>query len=488
MQKNRKYLVVTIWVSTIAFIAAGSVGWGAYKYSGGGADKVAKVGEVDISVKELQNSTNSIFNYYNNLFGGKLTKEQAKELRLQDMALNQLIDEALLLNYAKELGIIALDSEIIEEYKSIDAFKKDGKFDKSVYENILRAQGISKKDFENSIKKSVIIKKLEKVLDTPVTPLEREALLSAKSLSDHLILKKIEIDPTKIEIDDKELKSYWEKHKGEFLTPKRYLLDVIYTKLDEVKVDELKLKEFYQEKRHLFKDSNGKILPFEEAKERVEREYRFKKAKTLSLKKYLDLKKGKATPQERLDLSVGENSKIDSATLSKLKKGDFIKAYRINGGYITAKVQETIEPKPMAFEKAKDKVLSLLQRERAQKELLKKAQNEMAQKSIEGKDIGFVSIDEAKKIDILDQNIASDLLSKIFKNDKKRGYYISGNSAVVYEIKEQRLTGKDLSKEEEKNLNKSLIGLKRDSIKRGVIKNLKKRYDIQLFIKKEEQS
>ena len=30
MQKHRKYLVVTIWVSTIAFVGAGFVGWGAY--------------------------------------------------------------------------------------------------------------------------------------------------------------------------------------------------------------------------------------------------------------------------------------------------------------------------------------------------------------------------------------------------------------------------------------------------------------------------
>jgi len=47
MQKKKKYLIVTIWVSTIAFIGAGFVGWGAYDY-GSKASSIAKVGDVDV--------------------------------------------------------------------------------------------------------------------------------------------------------------------------------------------------------------------------------------------------------------------------------------------------------------------------------------------------------------------------------------------------------------------------------------------------------
>ena len=32
MQRHKKYLIVTIWISTIAFIGAGFVGWGQYSY------------------------------------------------------------------------------------------------------------------------------------------------------------------------------------------------------------------------------------------------------------------------------------------------------------------------------------------------------------------------------------------------------------------------------------------------------------------------
>ena len=48
MQKHRKYLVITIWISTIAFVGAGFVGWGSFDYGSMSGD-VAKVGKVKVS-------------------------------------------------------------------------------------------------------------------------------------------------------------------------------------------------------------------------------------------------------------------------------------------------------------------------------------------------------------------------------------------------------------------------------------------------------
>ena len=54
MQKHKKYLVVTIWVSTIAFVGAGFVGWGAYDFNKSRATSIAKVGNIDISYQRFQ--------------------------------------------------------------------------------------------------------------------------------------------------------------------------------------------------------------------------------------------------------------------------------------------------------------------------------------------------------------------------------------------------------------------------------------------------
>jgi peptidyl-prolyl cis-trans isomerase D len=109
MQRHRKYLVITIWISTIAFIAAGSLGWGAYSGGSGKSDVIAKVGSVEITNSQFQSTYSRVYDYYNQLFNGGLTKEKAKSLKLQEISLEQLINNALLLNYAKDLGMSVSD-------------------------------------------------------------------------------------------------------------------------------------------------------------------------------------------------------------------------------------------------------------------------------------------------------------------------------------------------------------------------------------------
>ena len=51
MQRHKKWLVITIWISTIAFVGAGFVGWGSYEYGKQGG-VVAVVGDREVSVEE----------------------------------------------------------------------------------------------------------------------------------------------------------------------------------------------------------------------------------------------------------------------------------------------------------------------------------------------------------------------------------------------------------------------------------------------------
>ena len=127
MQKHRKYFVITLWVSVTAFIISGM---GLMTFTGKQDNVIAKVGEKEITIQQLQSSYNRVFGYYNQLFGGRLTQEKAKQMNLEKVAMQNLEQEALLLNYADELGIVALKDELIKEYTSIEAFKKDGVFDK----------------------------------------------------------------------------------------------------------------------------------------------------------------------------------------------------------------------------------------------------------------------------------------------------------------------------------------------------------------------
>lgn len=99
MQKHKKYFIITVWVSTIAFIGAGFVGWGNYNFSLTN-NAVAIVGDTKISFEKMQREYGRLYSIYNQLMGGELDEEQAKKMGIEEQALNNLIINALMLNYA----------------------------------------------------------------------------------------------------------------------------------------------------------------------------------------------------------------------------------------------------------------------------------------------------------------------------------------------------------------------------------------------------
>ncbi len=91
MQRHRKYLVITIWISTFAFIGAGFVGWGQYSY-GDKAGAVAKVGDISVSQREWQQAYSRLYGQYNQVFQGNFDEKQAESFGLKQQALRQVIE------------------------------------------------------------------------------------------------------------------------------------------------------------------------------------------------------------------------------------------------------------------------------------------------------------------------------------------------------------------------------------------------------------
>jgi peptidyl-prolyl cis-trans isomerase D len=481
MQKHRKYLVVTIWISTIAFVGAGFVGWGAYSYNQDKANSVATVGSSEITVKELQTAYNNIYNYYNQMLGGQLTKEKAQELHLQDIALNQLIQEALLINYAKEHGIIALKEEVLAKIQSIDAFQKNGMFDKAQYFQVLKSIGTDAKSFEKGIEKEIVIEKLNKLLDLPAAEVEAKMLYGASFIEDKLALKTVTVNPDDIKIEDEELKKFWEANREKYLSPKRYILEAITIKAASIDVDDAALQAYYDEHKTRFKDKEDKILPFEKAKEDVRKAVQMKKAKTEALKKYLALKNGKISPEQNLTLEEGK-SEIPLDKIRTAKSGSYIKTIPLKNGYMTAKLVRVELPKPLPFEAAKEQALAQLKAKKLQ-QLLQERAKAALKESKDFKEIGYVSREDASKIDMLKPIEASELLNHIFGSTEKSGYYTFSDKAVVYRIEDQKLFDADKFAKKREELTQSAKGLKKNTMQGSLIEQLQKKYKIEKHIK-----
>jgi len=258
----------------VSFLQAGFVGWGAYDLNSDRASAVAKVGERKVTVQEFQLAYANYYNFYNNMLGGTLTQEKADQMGLEKIVMEAIINETLLLSYADEIGLRVLDDEVKETIANDNAFKVNGVFNKDAYYRVVKQTGISPKDYENNLKKSLLLAKVQKALELKPTKVEQNIFASAMFMEDRLAIDILKLEANEITISEDELKKYWEAHKTNYLSEKSFDLDTIKVKVSDEKVDEKDLKTFYEEKRHNYKNTDGKLKTFEDAYADVLRDYK----------------------------------------------------------------------------------------------------------------------------------------------------------------------------------------------------------------------
>jgi len=480
MQHHKKYLVVTIWIATIAFIGAGFVGWGAYDFNSDRASAIAKVEDRKITVQEYQLAYANFYNFYNNTLGGGLTQEKADQMGLEKMVIQNIINETLLLSYADEIGLRVEPDEVKKALKEDDAFKVNGVFNKEAYYRVIKQAQLKAKDYENGLKKQLLLGKIQNVLKLKPTQNEKEMLVASMFMQDKLLVDILYLDKSESIVSEDETKKYWEAHKTDYLTLKSYDLSTIKVGLANDEIDEEKLKTFYEEKRHNYKNSEGKIASLEEARVNVEKGFRLKAAKREALETYLLFKKSQMNATGTKTVKINDE-KFPIDKLSNAKRGDVLKPIEFGDGYIIVKVKSINNPKPKAYENAKTEILAQLQIEKKQDTLKKQAEARLG--IFKGKDIGFVSRDSQKQISGLTSAETLEFINFVFDNNKNRNFKVIGDKAVLYQIVEQNLLEKGKVEQYTKLINDNITQMKQAEVSQNLLVELKKRYDIEQYYK-----
>ncbi len=486
MQKHRKYLVVTIWISTIAFVGAGFVGWGTYQY-GSKSNSVAMVGDIPVTMAELQNAYGNLYEQYNQVMGGALDEATAKELGLKKQALQSLIYQALVKNFAKEHGITVSDAEVQQAIISIPAFQKDGVFDKETYLSILRNMRMKPKTFEASLKDEILVKKTLGLLNMGIAPLETEAFGASIFIADKILYKIFSSDEVSVDLDEKKLQAYWQEHKEEYMTPTRYRLSLLWIEPSSDIPAEADIESFYKENRTDFTDSEGKILPLEEAKEKVIDALRLKAAKKRAQLAYIDLKKERKEPQESITVDAGD-PRFSPQTWEAIEGStahSTLKPKIENGKYLIVRVDEIILPRPMTFKEAYEQVKKEYIAER-KKELLLELALSASKDLSDGTLSDFLTRDSVDKLKPLSNDEAAAFLQKLFTSGKPSGAILLDNKAVSYKIVEQKLLNEEKLEENREFIEENTRKLKASLLQNALIERLQQRYPVEIYLKESE--
>lgn len=477
MQKHKKYLVITIWVSTIAFIGAGMFGWGHYNFSVTG-DNVAKVGKINITRQEFEQEYRRFYEIYAEALNGDFDQEQAKDMGLDKQSLELLINQALLRNFATDLGLKIHDDEVIDEIAKAENFQSNGYFDENLYKRALQNNHFRPKDFEANVRSALLMQKIYALFPDVVTPLELDSIASMIRLQDRVEIEIMNTQNIHPKISEVELKDYWETNQDHYKNPARYQIRTIFVRSSEESFTQNELQEQYDQNKSLYLDKNGALMVFSQAKAQVQKDLQSKKAETRAFKEYLSLKKDGSKSFQEEELS-SEDSKYPSEimeSLAQAKPSDTLKPFAYKEGYLVLRLMGKVEANHKSFEQARKQAYNELSNIKKNQLLQIQAANKVG--VFKGKDIGYVYPSFQGNIQGLDKKEASTLIEQIFSSPKRLGFVVFDQKVVLFKIIAQDF--KDFSKNEE--LATTIAkNLKSQFLDRTIIDQLKQKYPIKRY-------
>jgi len=185
MRKNAKFFYVFFFLIIISFVFF----YAKVPTSNYQDPVVAKVDGFKIKLSEYWRTYENLREYYRNIYRGKFDQKMEEKLKLQEKAMDALIEDRLLLKKAIDLGLRVTDRELQEAIINNPLFQKDGVFRRDIYEYTLRANRLTPAEYEAAKRRELLLEKVRNLIMDAVTLSEED--LRALNIKDKKILEQI---------------------------------------------------------------------------------------------------------------------------------------------------------------------------------------------------------------------------------------------------------------------------------------------------------
>jgi peptidyl-prolyl cis-trans isomerase D len=218
---SRSWLIaVAIGAIVVVFIF-----WGIGGFQSARFQEVASVNGEPIFLTSFIRQYNQLVREFQDRAKGELTEEQFKVLGLKERALNLLIDEVLLLQAAKRLGISISAPELQEHIRSLPYFQEDGRFSQRRYQAILARARVKPSDFESGERQNLLNQKIIQTVIAFAKVSEGELQELFRSAKEEVEVNYLVVSPepfvAKQNPSEAAIASYYKEHQSEFQVPDR---------------------------------------------------------------------------------------------------------------------------------------------------------------------------------------------------------------------------------------------------------------------------
>jgi len=262
MRKNVKALKPALWFVVAAFVVSIFVIWGGAGRLGEAekASSIASIGKERISSEAYFNALRNRIEGLKREFK-EINRQFIEQLNIPQQVLEQMVEQALLADLAKGMRIRASDEEVRDRIVGLPGLQRDGKFiGYDEYRRILSYNRLSVGDFENSLRREIVLNKVIQLLTAGVTATPDEVWENYKKNKDsakieYLVLEKSKVEPGR-NPEPAEVQAYFEAHKDDYQIPEKREALVVFLKNEdlkkEVELSDSQIEKYYNDNKAQF--------------------------------------------------------------------------------------------------------------------------------------------------------------------------------------------------------------------------------------------
>ncbi len=224
-------------------------------------DIAARVNDMEISYTAFQQVYSNLYNLYQSIYQNNFNPELEKQLNLPKQALEQLVNEALLVQEANRRSIEISKKELVDAIAQFDAFKENGVFSRERYLQVLNYQRMTPEQFEAAQRRQLLSDKVREQLQQGIEISDAELEEAFHKENDKINLNFVQLAPplfeARVKVDEAELEAFFTENQEDFRLPAkvslRYLqFDPARYEKEVVNFGEEELERYYRRNLDLF--------------------------------------------------------------------------------------------------------------------------------------------------------------------------------------------------------------------------------------------
>ena len=381
MRKHAKSWLIKL---LIGIIAAVFIFYFGYSFTSKRALKMALVNGEIISSLEYQKTYRDLLEGLRIRYKGLWNDNLIKVFDLKNKALENLINQKLISQEAKRLGLAVTESEIQKAIMDYPAFQTNGRFDLRRYKALLSNNRMKPEDFEMTMDGELLRGKLSQFLLTFMGVTDQEVLDHYAYTNEKIKISFVQFRPEKFTKSAKAgqaaMEEYFKEHKEDYRIPEKikltYLLIDPADFRDKVVVSDLETRDYYEYNMATFKEPKqvkARHILFKLAKDATKQQEQETRRKANAVLE--EARQGKdfaalarkhsegPTKGKGGDLGyfkAGQMVKPFEEAAFELKKGEISDLVQTRFGYHIIKAEDIKEARTKPFEEVQGQILESL--------------------------------------------------------------------------------------------------------------------------------